>query len=189
MRPTRLVERIEPWSGGSARILRHMPDVILGRTGSTVVVDIDICVKSGVATTQRVTLRGQTTPAWVSVLLLFTIIGYLFAGAMTSRRYRVTLPFAHAVHDRWRNRRLGWAVGLAGAGALLVAATIGDGYVGLCVGVGLALMAGGLAIGTTNALTNNVGIHMTRDNELVLTRAHRAFVRAVRGASVEHSAR
>jgi hypothetical protein len=178
--------RWSAWPGGSARSLGRMPDVILGRAGSTVLVDLDVCVKSGVATRQRVTLRGQTTPAWVSVLLLFTVIGYLFAGAMTSRRYRVTLPFAHAVHDRWRrNRRLGWAFGLAGVGALLVAATIGDDYVGLCVGVGLAFIAGGLAIGTTNALTNNVGIHMTRDNELVLTRAHPAFVRAAHGASVE----
>ena len=152
-------------------------------------VDLDVCVKSGVATKQRVTLRGQTTPAWVSFLLLFTVIGYLFAQAMTSRRYRVTLPFAHAIHDRWRrNRRLGWAVGLTGTGALVVATTVGHGYAGLWAGAGLAFIVGGVVIGTTNALVNSVGIHMTRDDELVLTRAHPAFVRAARGASVEHSA-
>lgn len=154
-----------------------MLDVILGRAGSSVLVDLNVCVKTGVATNQRVTLSGQTTPAWVTVLLLFTVIGYLFAGAMTSRRYRVTVPFTHAIHDRWRkNRRLAWAVGLAGAGALLLAATIGDNYADLWVGAGLAFLAGSVAIGTNNALTNNVGIHMTRDNELVLTRAHPGFV-------------
>jgi hypothetical protein len=47
----------------------------------------------------------------------------------------------------------------------------------------------GSTVLATNALMNNVGIHMTRDNELVLTRAHPAFVRALRGASVESLAR
>ncbi len=178
------------WQGGSAPSLGHVPDVILGRAGDIVLVDLDVCVKSGVATQQRVTLSGQTTPAWVTVLLLFTVIGFLFAGAMTSRRYRVTLPFTHAIHDRWRRRRrLGWSLGLAGLGAVFVAATVGDGHAGLWVGAGLALTAGGVGMGSTNALMNNVGIHMTRDSELVLTRAHPAFVRAARGASIQSSAR
>lgn len=158
-----------------------MADVILGRAGSTVLIDLDICVKTGQVTSQRVTLRGQTTPAWVTILLLFTIIGYLLAGAM---------PFTHALHDQWRkNRRLAWAVGLAGIGALIAAATIGNRYSGLWVGTGVAFMAGGLVIGTANAIRNNVGIHMTRDDELVLTRAHPAFVQAVRAAAVEPLAR
>ncbi|QIG44875.1 hypothetical protein G5V58_20685 [Nocardioides anomalus] len=163
-----------------------MPDVILGRAGSTVVVDVDVCVKTGVATKHRVVLRGQTTPTWVSVLLLFTVVGYLFAQAMTSRRYHVTLPFAHAVHDRWRrNRRLCWAAGLAGTGAVVMAATVGHGYAGLWAGAGLTLIAGGVVLGAANALVNNVGVRMTRADELVLTRAHPFFVRAVRRASVE----
>jgi hypothetical protein len=166
-----------------------MADVILGRAGSAVLVDLDTCVKTGQVTSQRVTLRGHTTPAWITVLLLFTVIGFLLAGAMTSRRYRVTLPFAHAVHDRWRkNRRWAWAVGLTGAAAL-VTATTRHGHADVWVGIGLAFIAGSIVIGIANAIRNNVGIHMTRDDDLVLTRAHPAFVQAVRAASVEPLAR
>jgi hypothetical protein len=162
-----------------------MADVILGPAGSNVLVDLDICVKTGQSTNERVTLRGQTTPAWITVLLLFTIIGFLFASAMTSRRYRVTLPFSHVVHDRWRNnRRLLWIVGLAGAGALIAATTFGSSYAGLWVGVGTAFIAGAVIMGTANAMRNNVGVHLTRDNELVLTRAHPAFTEAVRAAQI-----
>lgn len=50
-------------------------------------VDLDVCVKTGRVTHDRVTLRGHTTPAWVTLLLLFTIIGFFIAGMMTSRRY------------------------------------------------------------------------------------------------------
>jgi hypothetical protein len=161
-------------------------DVILGRAGSTVLVDLDICVKTGRATKQRATLRGSTTPAWVTVLLLFSIVGFLIASSMTSRRYRVTLPFTHAVHDRWSsNRRLGWVVGLAGAGVLVAAATIGDRFAGVLVGIGLVLLAGGAAIVISNSLRNNVGIRMTRRGDLVVTRAHPLFVEAVRAAVTE----
>lgn len=163
-----------------------MADVILGRAGSTVLVDLDTCVKTGATTTQRVTLRGSTTPGWITALLLLTVIGFLIATAITSRRYRVTLPFSHTVHDRWRqNRRLAWSAGLAGGAALLVAATRADDDAGLWVGAGIAFVAGGVAIGTTNALRHHVGIRVNGDNELVVTRAHANFAHAVRAATVE----
>jgi hypothetical protein len=167
-----------------------MADVILGRAGSTVLVDLDICVKTGQVTNQRVTLRGQTTPAWVTILLLFTIIGFLLASGMTSRRYRVTVPFIHAIHDRWRtNRRLARAVGIAGAGALIAAATFGSSYSGLWLGVGIAFISVALVAGTANSVINNVGVRLTRDDDLLLTGAHPAFVQAVREATVEPLAR
>jgi len=68
---------------------------------------------------------------------------------------------------------------------LIAAATFGTDYSGLWVGVGLAFIAGGLILGTVNGMRNNVGVHVTRDNELVLTRAHPAFTEAVRAASIE----
>lgn len=39
--------------------------------------------------------------------------------------------------------------------------------------------------GTVNAAANNVGVRLTRDQELVLTRAHPVFVQAVREAIAE----
>ncbi|KRA29428.1 MULTISPECIES: hypothetical protein [unclassified Nocardioides] len=162
-----------------------MADVILGPAGSTVLVDLDICVKTGRVTDERVTLRGQTTPSWVTLLLLCSIVGFLFAAMMTSRRYRVTLPFSHAAHDRWSgNRRLAVLVGLAGVAVLVAAATVGDDFSGLLAGVGGAFVAGGLGLGVLNAARNTVGVHVRRD-DLVLTRAHPLFVEAVKAASVE----
>ncbi len=160
-----------------------MAEVILGRAENAVLVDLGICVKTGRATNEQVTLSGRTAPAWVTVLLLFSIIGYLIAGSMTSHRYRVTLPFTHAVHDRWRrHRRLAWGVGLAGVGALVSAFTIGANYVGVLVGVGIAWVSAGAVLATANASMNNVGIRMTRGGDLILTRAHPAFVEAARTA-------
>lgn len=163
-----------------------MAEVNLGRTGSAALVGVDVCVKTGRPTAHRVTLRGHTMPAWVTFLMFFSVIGFLIAGGMTSRRYRVTLPFAHAAHDRWRsNRRWAWLVGLAGVAALVSAATIGHGHAGLLVGTGIALVAGSAVIGTSNAMTNNVGVRTTQDGELVVTRAHPAFAEAVRAGAQE----
>lgn len=161
-----------------------MANVILGRAGDTVLVDLDVCVKTGRVTRDRLTLRGQTTPAWVTLLLFVSIIGFLIAGSMTSRRYRVTLPFSHGVHDRWRaNRRWAWLVGIAGVGVILAAATVGAGHAGLLLGAGVSLLVGSTAVGSWNATRNNVGIHVTRDGDLLLTRAHPAFADAVRTAT------
>lgn len=163
-----------------------MADVTLARAGSAVLVDLDVCVKTGVSTNNRVTLRGHTTPAWVTLLLLFSIIGFLIAGSMTSRRYRVTIPFSRPVHDRWRsNKALAWLAGLAGAGALVASLSVGGDPASLLVGGGVVLLGGGAAIGAWNAWTNNVGIHVSHDGDLVLTRAHPAFAKAVRTASIE----
>ncbi|ROR90907.1 hypothetical protein [Nocardioides aurantiacus] len=163
-----------------------MADVVLGRAGSPVLVDLNVCAKTGRRTSDRVERRGSTMPAWVTLLLLFTVVGFLLAGAMTSRSYRVTLPLEHAVHDRWRrNRRLAWAVSLVGAGAFVWAESGGTAADGLWGGVGLALFLAGLVGGTVNSTMNNVGFRMTRQDDLVLTRAHDNFARAVAAATVE----
>lgn len=167
-----------------------MADVLLGRVGADVDVDLDVCAKTGETTDQRVTMRGTTTPGWVLVLLLFTVIGFLLAQVMTSRRYSVTLPFVHRVHDRWkRTWLLAWAVGVVGVGAVIAAATDSGGEAGLWGGVGIALIAAALVGGTINSSVNGLGVRATRSDDLVLTRAHPAFARAVAAASVESAQR
>jgi len=163
-----------------------MAETVLGRAGTTVVVDLDVCVKTGLHTRQRVTMRGHTTPTWVTVLLLVSVIGYLIAGIMASRRYRVTLPFTRALHDRWlANRRWAWLLGLAGGGAALGAATVGGRYAGVLLGLAIALASGGAIIGTINAMKNNVGFRMSRHHDLIVTRVHPEFARAVASAASE----
>lgn len=158
--------------------------MVLGRTGSSVVIDPDVCVKTGVRTDHRVLLRGETTPSWISVLLLFTVVGYLLASAMSSRPYRVTVPFSERIWRRWRtNRRLAYAGGLIGVGTLVASAVSGTYAGGLWLGVGLAFIIGAIVAGAVNAWTNNVGIRATRDDDLVLTRVSPAFAEAVRSGA------
>ena len=147
-----------------------MARVVVGIAGDEyLIVDSDICVKSGRRTSDRVTLRGGTTPGWVNVLLLFSILGWLFASGMSTRRYRMEVPFSHAIHARWRRwSRVAWLVGVGGLVVTIFAAAEGVQveWMLLCV----AVTALGMGLG--NAFVNNVGVRENRDNELVLTRVH-----------------
>ncbi len=163
-----------------------MADVVLGRAGDAVLVDLDVCAKTGHPTSQRVRFRGSTTPGWVTVLLLLTVVGFLLASLMTSRRYEVTVPLARPAHDRWRrHKRVALIVALAGAGALVAAATDLVGQAGFWGVSGIVLVAAALVGGTVNSMVNGLEFHATRHGDLVLTRAHPAFAQAVAAASVE----
>jgi hypothetical protein len=160
-----------------------MAEVVLGRAGTEVLVDLDVCAKTGRRTRDRVTLRGTTTPGWVLVLLLFTVVGFLLARAMTSRRYSVTLPFVHDVHDRWkRNRQLAWALGLVGLCLVVVTAIAQAGPWGA---IGLALVVVALIGGSVNGVRNGLGFSSDRDGDLVLSWVHPRFAEAVGSASAE----
>ena len=151
-----------------------MAELILGRAGRTVV-DSPLCAKTGRPTTQRVILRGSAMPTWVNFLFVFSFVGMLLAGAATSRRYVVDIPFSHEAHDKWRGgRRAAWALVLLGGAAIVLAASReGSSMVTL---IGVALAAIGVVVGVVNGAEGNVGVGLTRDNELVLTRVHPAFV-------------
>ena len=167
-----------------------MSNVRLGRTGSTVVVDLDVCVKSGLPTRGTVTLRGSTTPPWVTLLLLITVVGYLFANVMASQKFRVTLPFTHAVYDRWqKGRRLAWALGLAGVAGLALALITSSRYVGVWSGMAIVVITVALIGGVVNGRRNGVGIVATRHDDLVVTQVHPAFAAAVRESAVERLVR
>jgi hypothetical protein len=156
-----------------------MGSVVVGRAGADLVAASDLCVKSGRRTPDRVTVRGSTTPSWVNMLLIFTIVGWLFATGMSARRYRVAVPFSHEIHDRWRRlNRASWLVGVGGAGGTIWATSAGALHAWMLLGVSVV----GLAIGLVNWAFNNVGVRINRDDELVLTRVHPTAVAAIRGA-------
>lgn len=161
-------------------------NVRLLSTSGSVVVDLDVCVKTGRVTDERVVFAGRVTPSWVTLLLFVSIIGFLIAGSMTSRRFRVTLPLEHAVHDRWRKlRRLALATGTIGA-AVLVWAVVSDFNGSRTVaGAGAVALIGAAAIAAANSWMNGVGIRAIGDGGLVITRTHPAFCEAVRNAGLQ----
>lgn len=163
-----------------------MADVTLPWAAEKVVVDLDTCIKTGRTTNETVTLRGTTTPLWITVLLVVSVFGYLLATMMTMRRYELKVPFTHAAYDHWNRRRwAAWAAGLAGGGFLAGAVAADGGHSGVLAGVGLVILTGAVVLGVANSLRNSVGIHLNRDGDLVIVRTHPAFAEAVRTAQVE----
>lgn len=152
-----------------------MASVVLGRVGSAVVVSSDLCVKSGIPTRQRVILRGSTTPAWVHVLLIFTIVGWIFASSMASRRFRAEVPFLHQRHELYRRGFL-VASGLSVFG--VVAAILTAVLDGGSPAAWLLLTLAGMLFGFLNGLLTMVGFH-ERDGLLVMTHVHPAAAAAI----------
>lgn len=160
-----------------------MAEVILGRAGRAVV-DSPLCAKTGRPTTQRVILRGSAMPTWVNFLFVFSFVGMLLAGAATSRRYVVDLPFSREAHDKWRRtKRAAWAIGLVGGATIVLATSRGGSSLVLLVGVALAVV--GVVVGVVNSSEGNVGVGLTRDNDLILTRVHPAFVASLRAGETQ----
>lgn len=155
-----------------------MASVVIGRTGDDVVVPGGVCVKSGQPTRQFVIMRGSTTPAWVHVLLVFTIIGWIFASSMASTRFRAEVPFLHRRYELYRRGFL-VAFGLAvfGVVAAILGAVLGADHAEAWLLVTLT----GVLFGVGNGLLTTVGFH-ERDGLIVMTRVHPAAVAAIRAA-------
>lgn len=153
-----------------------MAAVVIGRVGAEIAVPGDVCVKTGIRTREYVVLRGSTTPPWVNVLIIVTIVGWLWASAMAARRYRVEVPFLHRHWDRWqRIRRIACVVGLLGVILACWASVAGVPHSAAFLGV----TAGGVALGVGNSLVNTVGVTQ-RGDLLLLTRVHPDAVAAIR---------
>lgn len=164
----------------------RMSTVILGPAGSTVLIDLDLCAKTGKPTMERVMLHGKTTPGWVSPLFIVSLIAFILGRVFTAKAFRVTVPFSHDAHDRWRNNRR-WAGGATVVGALLitggVASASGGGAPWFWAGTAILVVA--LVSGAVNGLKNNVGVWQRRGGNLVLTRVHPDFARAARAATLD----
>ena len=153
-----------------------MASAILGKTGNAVSAASHVCVKTGRPTHERVTLRGSTTPGWVNLLLIFSVFGWIFAMGMTERRFVVTVPFTHAVHDRWQRLNwLAWGLGVGGIALTFWAAFTSADRVLLP----LAVTLGAFVLGLANSWINNVGVRQGHDDALLLVRVHPAAASAI----------
>jgi hypothetical protein len=157
-----------------------MARVVLGPVGAELTIPSDLCVKSGIRTDDRVILRGSTTPGWVNVLLLFTIVGWIFASGMASRRFRVVTPFVHQRHEQYRRGFLSSAVmATFGLGGVIWSVSTGSDHAGAF----LLLVLGGIVLGAINSWITMVGFHQDADGLLVMTRVHPVAAAAIREAT------
>ena len=135
-----------------------------------------VCVKTGVPTSDTVELRGYGTAPWTGPMIVFGFAAWVLASVMSSQAYAVTVPMRAEVVRRHRAWRRASSL-LVGAGLVLAVAAAWNGrddaYVLLLASVV------GMALALANEGGNAVGVQLSRDGGLTLTRVHPRFRRAV----------
>ena len=135
-----------------------------------------MCVKTGVPTADTLTIKGRAEPGWTGAMLLFGFFAYLLARSGSSKAYEIIVPFRQDAFARYRRwRRASWT--LAASGVLLACGAAFAGYPTAHLLLGLTVL--GLAAALVNDLVNAVGVRLSREGTLVLTRVNPAFRDAV----------
>ena len=135
-----------------------------------------VCVKTGVPTQESVRLTGTAAPAWTGAMIFFGLFAWLVASWMTSRRYEIVVPFRNQVFQRYcKWRRAGRVLIVLGPLMAVVAAVSARDNAFLLLGVSVL----GLAFTAANEWANAVGVRLSRDGGLLLTRVHPNFERAL----------
>lgn len=136
-----------------------------------------LCVKTGVPTEESVRLSGAAAPGWTGAMILFGLFAWLFASSMASRRYVLVLPWRLELARQYRSwRRAGWVLVAAGPVLALAASAWGNsaGALLLCVSViGVVVIVG-------NEWRNSIGVRLSPESHLVVTRVHPDFAHACR---------
>ncbi len=136
-----------------------------------------ICVKTGEPTEDVLRVRGSAAPEWTTVMIVFGLLAWLAAQTMSSRRYNIVLPFDSAVLKRYRQwRRAAWSCAGLGVVLTVVAAGLASDYASIPLLIALLVA---VAMGVGNEWANSVGVRLSREGSLVLTRVHPRFAAAV----------
>lgn len=135
-----------------------------------------VCVKTGTPTADLLTIRGSAAPGWSWVMIVFGFLPWLVANLATSKRYAIEVPMHGAVWRRHRRvRRAALALFVAGVVLAIVATTQGRANSAILLFpafVALAVYAG-------NEWFNAIGVRLSADGGLLLTRVHPGFARAL----------
>jgi hypothetical protein len=135
-----------------------------------------VCVKTGTPTADVLTIRGSAAPGWSWAMIVFGFLPWLVASVASSKRYAIEVPMHAAVWRRHRSvRRAALILVVAGVVLALVAVSQGrdnSAFLLLPAFIGMAFYAG-------NEWFNTIGVHLTRDGGLLLTRVHPDFERAL----------
>lgn len=153
-----------------------MPSVQVSETHSRLVPLPQVCVKTGTPTVDVLTIKGTAAPGWSWFMIVFGFLPWLFASVASSKPYEIRVPMQSAVWGRHRTIRR-YALLLFATGLVLaVVATVQgrDNSAILLFPSFLALV--GYAV---NEWVNTVGVHLTKDGGLRLSRVHPRFAQAV----------
>ncbi|NYG08214.1 hypothetical protein BJ986_002701 [Phycicoccus badiiscoriae] len=153
-----------------------MPTVQISESTMRVVPLPQVCVKTGTPTADVLTITGSAAPLWTGVLIVFGFLPWLVASLASSKRYAIEVPMHAAVWRRHRSlRRAALILVVAGITLVLVASIQGRDNAWLLLlptFIGVALYVG-------NESMNTVGVHLSGDGGLLLTRVHPEFRRAL----------
>ena len=136
------------------------------------VVDLPkVCVKTGIPTADELTLRGSAAPSWSWFMIVFGFLPWLVASMASSQSYAITVPMQAAVWRRHRSvRRAAVVLFVVGVALALVATAQGrdnSAFLLLPAFLGAAVYAG-------NEWFNTIGVQLSGDGGLLLTRVHPA---------------
>lgn len=122
-------------------------------------------------------LSGSAAPGWTGAMVLFGILPWLFATSMSGRRYEVELPWRRELTQRYRGwRRAGWVLVASGPVMALVGASAGVGWAGFLMWLSVL----GVAAVVVTEWRLSVGVRLSPEGALVVTRVHPDFARACR---------
>ena len=144
-----------------------------------------VCVKTGTPTADVLTIRGSAAPGWSWFMIVFGFLPWLVANLATSKRYVIEVPMRAVVWKRHRAlRRAALYLFVTGVAFAIIATTQGwqnSAILLIPAFAGLALYAG-------NEWSNTIGVYLTRDGGLLLTRVHPGFKQAlINSGSATHS--
>ncbi|WP_457256577.1 hypothetical protein [Pedococcus sp. P5_B7] len=153
-----------------------MPSVQVSESTFRLVPLPRVCVKTGIPTADVLTIKGSAAPGWSWVMIVFGFLPWLFASLASSKSYEIQVPMQAAVWRRHRRvRRAAFVLFVVGVTLAIIATTQGrqnSAFLLFPAFVGLAVYAG-------NEWFNTIGVHLSRDGGLLLTRVHPEFERAL----------
>jgi hypothetical protein len=153
-----------------------MPSVEISESTSRLVALPRVCVKTGTPTADVLTIRGSAAPAWSWFMIVFGFLPWLFASVASSKPYALEVPMHAAVWRRHRQtRRAAWILFVAGVLLTIVATVQGAANSAFLLFPSLL----GMAVYAGNEWLNTVGVQLTRDGGLLLTRVHPGFKQAL----------
>ena len=135
-----------------------------------------VCVKTGTPTADVLTIKGSAAPSWSWFMIIFGFLPWLVASLARSKRYTIRVPMRAAVWRRHRTiRRAAFIAFVAGLVLAIVATVQGRDNSAILLFPSFVAMA----VYAGNEWFNTIGVQLTRDGGLLLTRVHPDFQRAL----------